>query len=61
MDSAQTTAKQVVAEMQRLELLSADTGEGGITFLATDGVERFCRVGAYFFGQTIDYAERVTL
>ena len=60
-DSAQTTAKQVVAEMQRLELLSADTGEGDITFLATDGVERFCRVGAYFFGQAIDYAERVTL
>ncbi|GIS19321.1 MAG: hypothetical protein CM15mP120_12370 [Pseudomonadota bacterium] len=28
-----TTAKQVVAEMQRLELLSADTGaEGDITF-----------------------------
>ena len=60
-DSAQTTAKQVAAEMQRLELLRSEAGSGEITFLATDGVERFCRVGAYFFGQAIDNAERVTL
>jgi glutamate racemase len=58
-DSAQTTAVAV-----RDELLAAGiartTGSQSLQFLATDGPERFARVGSRFLGRTID-ARRVEL
>ncbi len=48
-DSASTTA-EVLAER-----LGAEPGGGGsVQFLATDGADRFARVGSRFLGQTID-------
>ena len=48
-DSAQTTALQVA------EALKSDNAgaSGDVTFLATDGAERFRRVGAYFLGKAM--------
>ena len=60
-DSAETTAIQVAAEIRHLNASAQNTGGGGIEFLATDGIERFKRVGAYFFGQAIERAELVAL
>ena len=58
-DSAQTTAAAV-----REQLLSAGiaraTGSQSLQFIATDGPERFARVGSRFLGRTIE-ARRVEL
>jgi hypothetical protein len=51
----------VAAEIRHLNASAQNTGGGGIEFLATDGIERFKRVGAYFFGQAIERAELVVL
>lgn len=60
-DSAQTTAQQVAYALGRVAGRVGDKNHGQIKFLATDGVERFQRVGAYFFGQAIEAAELVVL
>ncbi len=63
-DSAQTTATAVRAELERGGLLRAtatdapagDPAGHGLKFLATDGVERFAEIGGRFLGQVIDPA-----
>ena len=55
-DSAETTARMVAAELG----VNGASG-GGLTLLATDGVARFRRVGAYFLGSPIDGVELVDL
>ena len=49
-DSAATTAAAVVQRLTELELLRAPAGaDAHVRFLATDGPERFARVGAIFY------------
>ena len=55
-DSAQTTAR-VVSEA----LGKPAQGEPTLELLATDGVDRFRRVGSYFLGSAIDQVELVDL
>ncbi|MCC7461114.1 MAG: glutamate racemase [Gammaproteobacteria bacterium] len=52
-DSAATTACVTAAELAALGLCAAG-GEARFTFLATDGAERFARVGGTFLGRPID-------
>ena len=59
-DSAQTTALQVAAAIRPMGVAKANRA-GSVIFLATDGVERFRRVGSYFLGEPIDTVELVTL
>jgi len=51
-DSAATTAK-TVRETLGTAGLSSSTGRSAVRFLATDGPERFARVGSRFLGQTL--------
>ena len=58
-DSAATTARAVRGELARRGIASAsDTGH--VQFVATDGIERFARVGGSFLGRPIA-PEQVTL
>jgi glutamate racemase len=50
-DSATTTAAAVRVQLE--ESAPAVTGRGGIRFLATDGAERFARVGGRFLERVI--------
>lgn len=59
-DSAVTTAEDVAATLDGHALLRPDGPRGAITLLATDGVERFARVGARFLGEPLVAAD-VTL
>jgi glutamate racemase len=58
-DSAATTAKSVREQLADARLLGG-TGRTMVRFLATDGPERFARVGTRFLGQTLS-AENVEL
>jgi glutamate racemase len=58
-DSAATTAKSVREQLAGARLLGG-TGRTMVRFLATDGPERFARVGTRFLGQTLA-AENVEL
>jgi glutamate racemase len=51
-DSAATTARVVRAELAAAGL-SREGGQGEVQFLATDGAERFARVGSRFLGAPI--------
>lgn len=51
-DSAATTAKVVREQLAGARLLGG-TGRTMVRFLATDGPERFARVGTRFLGQTL--------
>ena len=51
-DSAATTAKSVREQLAVARLLGG-TGRTMVRFLATDGPERFARVGTRFLGQTL--------
>jgi glutamate racemase len=51
-DSAATTAKSVRDQLATARLLGG-TGRTMVRFLATDGPERFARVGSRFLGQTL--------
>lgn len=53
-DSAQTTADAVRAELAQRGLLNHSGKPGNITFLVTDGPERFARVAANFFSEPVD-------
>jgi glutamate racemase len=55
-DSAATTAKSVRDMLDRQGLTRA-AGEGTTRFLATDGADRFARVGSRFLERHIDPAE----
>lgn len=52
-DSASTTAADVAALLGEHGLCRAGTTRGSLALLATDGVERFARVGARFLGEPI--------
>ena len=56
-DSAVTTAKDVADLLQQKKLAASRERSGSISPLATDGVERFARVGARFLGAPIDARE----
>jgi glutamate racemase len=51
-DSATTTAQAVYAELERDNLLCPSDSAGKVQFVATDGAERFARVGSRFLGET---------
>jgi glutamate racemase len=51
-DSAVTTAHAVHADLENRGLLAPRAG-GSVRLLATDGVERFARVGARFLGEAV--------
>jgi glutamate racemase len=55
-DSAATTARATAAELAARNLATTGTRPGQFRLLATDGPERFARVGARFLGSSI--AER---
>ncbi len=59
-DSADTTARATATGLEALGLRRAGA-RGRCTFLATDGAERFARVGASFLGQPIDAADVVLI
>lgn len=58
-DSARTTAAYVEQDL-RARGLARSSGEGAIDLLATDGAERFARVGSRFLGEAFA-AERVEI
>jgi len=60
-DSAETTAAALAAELAAGRLPAASGGSGGVQLLATDGPQRFRRVGRYFLGTAIDDVELVDL
>ena len=51
-DSAETVAAAVAKLLEERKLARAG-GEGDARYLATDGAERFARVGSFFLGETI--------
>ena len=55
-DSAATTAKSV-RETLGTAGLSSSTSRSAVRFLATDGPERFARVGSRFLGQTLSASD----
>jgi glutamate racemase len=55
-DASDAVAAELKKRLAALELL-APTGPGGLELLATDGAERFARVGATFVGQPIEPAD----
>ena len=61
-DSAETTAAAVEAELVARGLQRGGAA-GGLLLLATDGPERFARVGSRFLGEGVDAraVERVDL
>jgi glutamate racemase len=61
-DSAATTAKSVREQLLATGLTHAD-GPGSIRFLATDGAERFARVGSRFLNRAVraDQVELIDL
>lgn len=56
-DSATTTASRVADVLARSGLDTTRTGRGTLTLLATDGPDRFARVGARFLGEPIQPAD----
>lgn len=52
-DSAATTAKVVEAALAEKGLLNTINTLGKVTFLVTDGPERFCRVARNFFSEEV--------
>jgi glutamate racemase len=52
-DSAATTAAALADVLQQHDLQRQDGGQGRVELLATDGPERFARVGAVFLGQPL--------
>ena len=61
-DSAQTTAATVANDLLKLGLLrDTPPTDNEMVFLATDGVERFRKVGGYFFGVPLTNVSLVDL
>ena len=52
-DSAETTADTLAGVLAEGRLRSDATGPGSVRLLATDGPERFARVGAVFLGRPL--------
>lgn len=55
-DSATTTAESVARVLTSTDMLTSRSTRGTLTFLATDGPERFAAVGQRFLGEAIDTA-----
>lgn len=60
-DSAETTARAVAAEVAAGRVVPAGAGSRTLALLATDGRERFRRVGAYFLHHPVEAVELVDL
>ena len=61
-DSAQTTAATVSDDLLKLELLrDTPASDDEKVFLATDSIERFRKVGGYFFGGPLSNVSLVDL
>jgi glutamate racemase len=56
-DSAGTTATVLANELQSRDLLNARAPSGAPRLMATDGPERFARVGSRFLGETFSADE----
>jgi glutamate racemase len=62
-DSAETTAESVAAELAQRGLLKPGEGpaegavEGAVRFFATDDPERFAKVGEIFLGRPLSVAD----
>jgi glutamate racemase len=56
-DSAETTAAALADVLAARALQAAGPGPGRVTLLATDGAERFARVGSTFLGREIAAAD----
>jgi glutamate racemase len=56
-DSAATTAVALAESLDRLGLRRPAHGGGSVRLLATDGAERFARVGTVFLGRPLDAAD----
>jgi glutamate racemase len=56
-DSAETTAASLADVLAQRGLLRHDQAAGRVTLLATDGPERFARVGAVFLGRPLASAD----
>jgi glutamate racemase len=56
-DSAATTAVALADVLARRGVLRDDQAAGTVTLLATDGPERFARVGAVFLGRPLAPAD----
>ena len=56
-DSAATTADALVRALDATQLRRAAAQAGSVRLLATDGAERFARIGATFLGRTIKTAD----
>ncbi len=56
-DSAATTASVLAEVLEHHGLLRHDQAAGKVTLLATDGAERFARVGAVFLGRPLAPAQ----
>lgn len=52
-DSAETTAAEVREILAERDMLRAEEGQGQVEFMATDGAERFARVGSIFLGREL--------
>jgi glutamate racemase len=52
-DSAWTTARALVGVLEQRGLRSGRPGRGAVRLLATDGAERFARVGGTFLGRDL--------
>lgn len=53
-DSALTTSESLKSYLAKTDLENGNTKRGEITFLVTDGRERFSRVAKTFFGHSVD-------
>jgi glutamate racemase len=53
-DSATTTAESVVDVLEQASLLTAQTTSGSLSLLATEGPDRFARVGGNFLGAVLN-------
>jgi glutamate racemase len=52
-DSAATTAEEAAGRFDSLGILKRPGGRGRVAFLATEGAERFARVGGVFLGEAL--------
>ena len=52
-DSAETTAIAVAAELNKRGIANTDSARGQVNFMVTDSPERFVRVGPIFFGAPV--------
>jgi glutamate racemase len=60
-DSAETCARHLAAELARLDLLAQRRRPGKFRACLTDETARFAQIARHFFGQSIDTAEKVEL